>query len=100
MNTVVLVLAVLAAAGVTALLMWIFLRPARAPKVVKAVSAPVAKKSIAAPKKRAVKVAAPAAEAPSVEVPQNTSSTRWVGALIDKHPDKAAAVLKQWIQEK
>jgi len=33
-------------------------------------------------------------------VPENTSSTRWVGALIDKHPDKAAAVLKQWIQEK
>ncbi|NQV80651.1 MAG: hypothetical protein HQ495_08860, partial [Alphaproteobacteria bacterium] len=87
MNTVVLVLGVLAAGGVTALLLWIFLRPARPPKVVKAVPAPAATKSIAAPKKRAVKALAPATEAPSVEVPENTSSTRWVGALIDKHPD-------------
>lgn len=41
-----------------------------------------------------------AAEKPSVDITENASSTRWVGALIDKRPDEAAAVLKRWIKGK
>lgn len=40
------------------------------------------------------------AEKPSVDISENASSTRWVGALIDKRPDEAAAVLKRWIKGK
>ena len=41
-----------------------------------------------------------AAERPSVDISENASSTRWVGALIDKRPDEAAAVLKRWLKRK
>ena len=41
-----------------------------------------------------------AAEKPSVDIAENASSTRWVGMLIDKRPDEAAAVLKRWIKGK
>ena len=46
------------------------------------------------------KVPQAAAEKPNVDIPENSSSTRWVGALIDKRPDEAAAVLKRWIKGK
>jgi flagellar biosynthesis/type III secretory pathway M-ring protein FliF/YscJ len=50
--------------------------------------------------KKVTKVPQAAAEKPSVDIPENASSTRWVGALIDKRPDEAAAVLKRWIKGK
>ena len=98
MNAAVLIAGVVAAIAVAALLAWVFLRPAKPTKPVKAVAPPPAAKAIAAPKKTVAK--APTATAPSVAVPNDTSSTRWVGALIDKHPDEAAAVLKRWIKDK
>jgi len=104
MNTVVLVALIAAVVVVVGLLLWVFLRPARsrssaaAPMITQAPGAPV----LAASRR---KKAAPApkndnSDAPSVEVPKDKSSTRWVGKMIDEHPDEAAAVLKRWIQDK
>jgi flagellar biosynthesis/type III secretory pathway M-ring protein FliF/YscJ len=50
--------------------------------------------------KKVAKAPQAAAEKPSVDISENASSTRWVGALIDKRPDEAAAVLKRWIKGK
>ena len=98
MNAAVLIAGVAAACAVVALLAWVLLRPTKTQETVKSVAAAPAAKAIAAPKKAAPK--APVSAAPSVAVPHDTSSTRWVGALIDKHPDEAAAVLKRWIKDK
>jgi hypothetical protein len=50
--------------------------------------------------RKVAKLPQSAAEKPRVDIPENASSTRWVGALIDKSPDEAAAVLKRWIKGK
>lgn len=102
MSNLVLGLAVLAVAVVVALLLWIFLRPARAKprqsaQMITRAPAPVKALPKVAPKKAA---APKPADGPSVEIPHDKSSTRWVGKMIDEHPDEAAAVLRRWIQEK
>ncbi len=104
MNTIVLIALVATVVVVVALLLWVFLRPSRgrssaAPMITQAPGAPI----LAASRKTAKKPPAPKAatgEGPSVEVPKDKSSTRWVGKMIDEHPDEAAAVLRRWIQEK
>lgn len=100
MNTWVLVAGGVAVATVVGLLLWVLLR-STAPK---AKAVPLAlvpePRSLPKPAKKAGKVPQAGAEKPSVDIPENASSTRWVGALIDKHPDEAAAVLKRWIKEK
>jgi flagellar biosynthesis/type III secretory pathway M-ring protein FliF/YscJ len=102
MSNLVLGLAVLAVAVIVASLLWIFLRPARSKprqsaQMITRAPAPVKALPKAAPKKAA---APKPADGPSVEIPHDKSSTRWVGKMIDEHPDEAAAVLRRWIQEK
>jgi flagellar biosynthesis/type III secretory pathway M-ring protein FliF/YscJ len=100
MNTWVFVAAGVAAAAVVGLLLWVLLRSS-APKSKTAPLAVVPRsKPLPKPAKKAAKVPQAVAEKPSVDIPENASSTRWVGALIDKHPDEAAAVLKRWIRDK
>jgi flagellar biosynthesis/type III secretory pathway M-ring protein FliF/YscJ len=94
---VVVAIAVVVVAG---LLLWVLFRPTPAKKSDPRLSVVPDAEPLAAPDNRAKKKTPAAKPKPSVDVPENTSSTRWVGALIDKHPDEAAAVLKRWIQEK
>lgn len=115
MNAVVLGLAIAAITVVALLLLWIFLLPAKRPSSPAKAAPSLPSKRKASPAKAAARpravvdnrssgekteAAASAAEAPSVEVPKNASSARWVGKMIDEHPDEAAAVLRRWIQEK
>lgn len=101
MNAFVLGLTIAAVTVVVLLLLWIVLRPAkkRAAPPVKGAQAPVPLPQNQSQRSK-TKAVAPAAEGPSVDVPENASSTRWVGKMIDEHPDEAAAVLRRWIQEK
>ena len=100
MNVWVFVAGGVAVAAVVGLLLWVLMRSTPP----KSNSIPLAlvpePKSLPKPTKKAGKVIQAVAEKPSVDIPENASSTRWVGALIDKHPDEAAAVLKRWIKEK
>ena len=100
MNTWVLVVVAIAVVVVAGMLLWIFFRPSPAKSSDPRLSIVPDPKPLTAPDNKAKKPVPAAKSKPRVDVPENTSSTRWVGALIDKHPDEAAAVLKRWIQEK
>lgn len=90
----------MAVAVVVGVLLWVFLRPsARQPKHIPLALVPEPK-PLPKPAKKTAKTSQVVAEKPSVDIPENASSTRWVGALIDKRPDEAAAVLKRWIRDK
>jgi len=100
MNTWVFVAAGVAIAAVVGLLLWVLLRtPVPKSKTVPLALVPESKSLPKPAKKKVVRVPQTVAQKPSVDIPENASSTRWVGALIDKHPDEAAAVLKRWIRD-
>jgi flagellar biosynthesis/type III secretory pathway M-ring protein FliF/YscJ len=96
MDTWAIVVASVTVVAVGSLPVWVFLRSS-APKSQTAHLALVPEPH---PLSKPAKVPQAAAEKPSVDVSENASSTRWVGALIDKRPDEAAAVLKRWIKGK
>ena len=100
MNLGVLVAVAVAVVVVAFALLWIFLRPSTAEKKTAQLSVVPDPKLLPKPVGKAVKRPPESDTEPRVDVPENTSSTRWVGALIDKRPDEAAAVLKRWIREK
>ena len=96
MNTWAIVAASVTVVAVGSLPLWLFLRSS----VPKSQTARLALVPEPNPLPKSAKVPQAAAEKPSVDIPENASSTRWVSALIDKRPDEAAAVLKRWIKGK
>jgi flagellar biosynthesis/type III secretory pathway M-ring protein FliF/YscJ len=100
MNIWVAIAAFIAIAAVVGLLAWVFLRPSATKQRPARLAIVPSKQTQPKSVQRPIKGQETVSEAPRVDVPENTSSSRWVGALIDKHPDEAAEVLKRWIQDK
>ena len=99
MNTWAIVAASVTVFAVGSLPLWVLLRSS-APKSQTARLALVPEPNPNPLPKPSKKVPQAAAEKPSVDIPENSSSTRWVGGVIDKRPDEAVAVLKRWVKGK